>query len=136
MADIAGINCVLKVGDGASPEVFTTLEGQTDTTFDGSTNVADTTNKSNNGWQTGLSTTLNGTVSANGALQDTRTQMDILEAAWLARTTVNCQIVFDTTGKGYEGPFYVTQLNISAPTTDVVRYSVTLTPAGALTQIP
>lgn len=136
MAEEKGTACLLKVGDAASPEVFTTLEGQTDTSFDGTANVADTTAKDNSGWQTGVATTIGGVVSASGTLRTSRDELDTLEAAWLARTTVNCEIVFDAAGNGYTGAFYVTQFNISAPTQDVVRYSITLTPAAALTAIP
>lgn len=136
MAEVKGTACLLKVGDGADPEVFTTLEGQTDTSFDGSTNVADTTAKDNEGWQTGVSTTLSGVVNASGTLRTDRVQLDAIEAAWLARTPINCQIVFDEAGNGYEGPFYCTQLNIAAPTQDVVRYTITMTPGGVLTKIP
>ncbi|MHA7066791.1 phage tail tube protein [Azospirillum argentinense] len=57
MADIPGTECLLKVGNAASaPVSYTTLEGQTDTSFDGSTNVANTTAKDNGGWQTGMPT--------------------------------------------------------------------------------
>ena len=37
---------------------------------------------------------------------------------------------------GYKGDFYVTQFNVSGATNDVGKYSLTLTPAGALTAIP
>lgn len=135
MADEKGLNCLLKVGDGASPEVFTTLEGQTDTSFDGSTNVADTTAKDNNGWQTGLATTRSGVVNATGNLRTTRAQLDALEAAWVNGTTINCQVIFDAAGKGYEGEFYVTAFNITGPVNGVTTYSITLTPAAALTAV-
>lgn len=136
MADVKGLACLLKVGDGASPEVFTTLEGQTDTSFDGSTNVADSTAKDNDGWSTGVATTRSGTVSVSGNLRETRAQLDILEAAWVGGTTNNCQIVFDAAGNGYEGSFYITAFNVTGPTNDLTTYSLTLTPAAALTAIP
>ncbi len=136
MAEEKGTACILKVGDAASPEVFTTLEGQTDTSFDGSTTVADTTAKDNAGWETGTSATISGVVSCSGTLRTTRAQLDLLETAWRTRVTKNCQIVFDAAGKGYSGAFFVTQFNIQAPTQDVVRYQITLTPDAALTALP
>lgn len=137
MADIAGINCLLKVGDTASnPSSYAALEGQTDCTFDGTTNVANTTAKDNAGWQTGASTTISGRVSCSGNLRDSRAELDKLETAWKNRTTHNCQIVFDVSGNGYKGDFYVTQFQITAPTEDVVKYAIELTPAAALTKTP
>ena len=136
MADEKGIHCLLKVGDQASgASTFTALEGQIDTTFDGSTNVADTTDKGHEGWQTGVATTRSGTVTCTGNLKTSRTQLDLLEAAWAGGTTHECQIVFDEAGNGYEGAFYVTALNISGSVNDVVKYSLTLTPAAALSAI-
>lgn len=137
MADIAGINCVLSVGNTASnPSSYTVLEGQTDCTFDGSTNVANTTAKDNSGWATGVSTTRSGRISCNGNLRTSRAALDLLETAWKNGTTHACQIVFDASGNGYSGDFHVTQFQITAPTEDVVKYSIELTPAAALTQIP
>jgi predicted secreted protein len=137
MADIQGINCVVKVGDLAASAVsYAVLEGQTDATFDGSTNVADSTAKDNSGWQTGVATTRSGTVQVSGNLRTTRTEFEKLQTAWAGGTTHDCEIVFDATGNGYQGDFYVTSLQISAATSDIVKYSLTLTPAAALTAIP
>lgn len=135
MADIAGINCLVKVGNTASgASSYTTLEGQTDASFSGSTNIADSTAKDNAGWQTGVSTTRSGTVQVSGNLRTTRTQFEKLRTAWLAGTTYDCQILFDGTN-GFKGDFYVS-LEISAPTNDLVKYSMTLTPSAALTAVP
>lgn len=137
MSDVKGTACLLYIGNTASsPSSYTVLEGQTDTGFDGSTNVADTTAKDNSGWQTGVPTTINGTVQCSGILRDSRTNLDALETAWVNRTTHACKIVFDGGGNGYSGAFYVTQLNIQGATKDVVKYQITLTPSANLTAIP
>lgn len=137
MADISGINCLLKVGNTASaPSTYATLEGQSDCTFDGSTNVANTTAKDNSGWSTGVATTRSGRVSCSGNLRTSRAELDKLETAWKNGTTHACQIVFDASGNGYSGDFHVSQFQITAPTEDVVKYSIELTPAAALTKIP
>lgn len=134
--EVTGIECLLQVGVTATaPASYATLEGQTDTSFDGSTNVASTTAKDTGGWQTGKSTTISGTVSCSGNVRGTRANLDKLQDAWEARTPHACQILFDAAGNGYKGDFYVTQLQISAPTEDVVKYSITLTPAGALERL-
>ncbi|MBP7339413.1 phage tail tube protein [Niveispirillum sp.] len=135
--EVAGTECLLQIGNiASSPASYTTLEGQTDTSFDGSTNVATTTAKDTGGWQTGKTTTISGTVNCSGNLRGSRALLDKLETAWNTRTSYGCQIVFDAAGNGYKGEFYVTQFNVSAPTEDVVKYSLTLTPSGALTKIP
>lgn len=135
--EVSGTECLLQIGNiASSPASYATLEGQTDTSFDGSTNVASTTAKDNDGWQTGKPTTISGTVSCSGNLRGTRAGLDKLETAWRTRSTHGCQILFDAAGHGYKGDFYVTQFNVSAPTEDVVKYSLTLTPSGALTKIP
>ena len=137
MAVEKGLKCLLQIGATATaPSSYTTLEGQTDTSFDGSVNIADTTDKSNDGWQTGLATTRSGAVSVSGNLYSSRAGLDLLEAAWVAGTTHACKIVFDASGAGYSGDFYVTAFNISGSTNDVTKYSITLTPAAALTAVP
>ena len=131
-----GLSVLLKVGaTAAAPATYNTLEGQTDTSMDGSTNVADITDKDAAGWQLGMSTTRSGTVTANGNLKTPRPNLTLLETAWNTGGTHACQILFDSTGAGYSGVFYVTAFNISGATTDAGKYSVTLTPAAALTKV-
>lgn len=134
--EVAGIECLLQVGDSATtPTSYLTLEGQTDTGFDGTTNVASTTAKDTGGWQTSKSTTLSGSVTCSGNIRGARPNLDKLQQAWEARTPYACQILFDATGNGYKGDFYVTQLQITSATEDVVKYSLTLAPAAALTRL-
>lgn len=137
MAAEKGLKCLLQVGATATnPSSYVTLSNQTDTSFDGSVQIADTTDKSNDGWQTGLATTRSGTVSVSGNVYSTRAELDLLEAAWVNGTTHGCQIIFDAAGNGYKGDFYVTSFNISGSTGDVTKYSLTLTPAAALVSVP
>jgi predicted secreted protein len=115
---------------------FTKAEGQTDTSFDGTVSMATTTDKDSGDWETGLATTRSGTVSASGNLKTPRPMLDLLETAWVTGATHNCRIVFDSTGKGYSGDFYISSFNISGSATDVGKWSCSLTPAGALTANP
>lgn len=136
MANEKGLSVLLLVGATASsPSTYTVLEGQTDTSFDGSVNVADTTAKDNSGWQTGVATTRSGTISASGNVLASRPMLDLLQDAWIGGTTHACKIVIDAAGHGFSGDFYVTAFNISGATSDVAKYSLTLTPAAALTEI-
>lgn len=137
MAGQAGINCLLKVGDTATnATTFTVLEGQQSTSFDGSTSVADTTDKSNAGWATSLATTRSGTVNVSGILYTSRANFIKLQTAWSTGGTHECQIVFDSAGAGFKGTFTVTSLQITAETQDVTKYSLTLAPVAALTALP
>jgi predicted secreted protein len=132
-----GLACLLKVGNVASAAAtFATLEGQTDTSFDGSVQVADAGDKDSGAWATGVATIRSGTVTVSGNLKTPRPNHILLETAWVGGTTHNCQIVFDAAGKGYKGDFYVTAFNVSGAHTDVGKYSMTLTPAAALTALP
>lgn len=134
MANEKGLTCLLRVGaTAATPASYGTLEGQTDTSFDGTVSTADTTDKDSGAWETGLATTRSGAVTCSGNLKSPRPNWDLLETAWLNGTTHGCSIVFDSTGKGYKGDFYVTALTVSGAHKDVGKYSLTLTPAGALT---
>lgn len=136
MADIAGLNCLVQIGNVSSgASSYTTLEGQTDCSMSGSTNSADSTAKDNAGWQTGVATTRSGEVECSGNMRTSRAQLDKLETAWRTGSTYDCRILFDGT-RGYKGDFYVTKFNVQAGTNDLVKYSITLTPAGALTAVP
>jgi len=135
MEKIPGTACLVYVGDTATPVVYTKLEGQQSATFDGSTTTADTTDKNNEGWQTSMSVTLSGKVTVSGQITASRPQLDKAEAAWLDRATLPAKIVFDKTGRGYSGDFYVTQFQITGDTKDAAKYSLTLEPAAALTKI-
>lgn len=135
MAVEKGLTCLLKVGATATtPATYGTLEGQTDTSFDGSVQVADAGDKDSGAWAVGVATIRSGTVTVSGNLKTPRPNHILLETAWVSGATHACQIFFDTT-KGYAGDFYVTAFNVSGAHTDVGKYSMTLTPAGALTAI-
>ena len=134
MPNEKGLACLLRVGvTAASPASYVTLEGQTDTSFDGSVNISSTSDKDTGAWETGIATTRSGTVTASGNLKTPRPQLDALQTAWQTGTTHACSIVFDSTGAGYRGDFYISSYNVSGSHTDVGKYSITLTPAAALT---
>lgn len=134
MANEKGLTVILLVGaTAAAPATYTRLEGQTDTSFNGTVNVADTTDKDNNGWSTGVATTRSGTITASGNLKTPAPMFALLKTAWQNGTTHGCKFVQDALGNGYTGQFYVTDLSISGTTEDVAKYNITLTPESALT---
>lgn len=138
MADEKGTALLVKVGVTATaPATYATLEGQTSGTFNGTVDFADSTAKDNSGWSTSVATTRSGGVSVTGNIRDTanRTNFDLLKTAWLAGTTHNCQLVFDAAGNGWSADFYVSIDSLSGDVRDIGKYSMTLTPAGALVAI-
>ncbi|WP_114393236.1 phage tail tube protein [Oleisolibacter albus] len=134
--EVKGTECLLQIGNTATGATgYTTLEGQTDTSFDGSAKMIETTAKDSGGWVTNVPVSVSGVVNCSGKLRGSRAQLDKLEAAWAARSPYDCQILFDAAGNGYKGGFYVSSLKITAPTLDVTSYTLALTPAAALTRL-
>lgn len=127
-----GKTVILKVGNGATSEVFTTLGGQQQTAWDGSTQSSDTTDKSNNGWQTVQVNTINGTVNVNGVAK-WDAQLKRLWTQWLARDTVNCELIMNIEGDKLSGPFSITQMQVDGNVADAVKYNITLQAFSALT---
>jgi predicted secreted protein len=128
MADIRGAACLVYIQDASQYEL---LEGQTDATFNGGSDTVDTTAKDSGGWGSVLPTTLNGEITVAGNLRTTRTIFNIVRQAWLSFTTVGAKIVFNTAESpedGYTSSMRVTQLQLTAPTKDVVKYNITLSP--------
>lgn len=133
MARIKGTTVQLHVSDGESPQTFTALKGQRSSTFGGATNVADTTDKDNDGWQTGEATTRSGTVSVSGQREDPDTTYDTIRTAWEAGSTIECRLVDNVAGTRYWlGTFQVTNFQETAEVNDVVAYEISLTPTAAL----
>lgn len=128
MADIRGSACLVYIADGTLDEL---LEGQVDATFNGGSDTVDTTAKDSGGWGSQLPTTLNGEITVAGNLRTTRRVFNLVRAAWLGFTTIGVKIVFDvgdTPEDGYRGSMRVTQLQLTAPAKDVVKYNITLSP--------
>lgn len=135
MAAEPGLFVILKVGDGASPtEVFTTLPGQQNTTFGGATETADITDKSNNGWSSSMPTILNGNISVTGVAK-WDSILERLTQAWLARTTVNMQLLENEDGEGWAGAFRVMRREITGEVRGATQYSMEFAPDGALERV-
>lgn len=133
MAKEAGTNVLLKVSTG-SPTSFATLAGQQSTEFVGDTETDDITDKANNGWGSTLTTLIRGTINVRGKADwpDT-TGLEIIRAAWTARTTVECQIVLNSSNSNYTGAMSVTAFNVNGTHTNATEYNITLRSAEAMT---
>jgi predicted secreted protein len=134
MAKEKGLNVLLKVGDGDEmSETFTTLDGQRNTTFAGSSTTANTTDKNNGGWETEEQLTRSGQVTSDGQCVWGDTPLQDLLTAWRTGARINCELVLNAAGDKYAGSFSVTNAQISGPYNDMTSYSFTLSPTGALT---
>ena len=128
----SGSDFLLKIGDGASPEVFTTVGGfQTNAITLGEQSV-ETTNKSSpdrfrEAMRAGLKTVA---ISGNGIFTDSASEESV-RANYFGSSIANWQIVIPDFGT-LEGPFVLTQLEYTGPNNEAVTYSVSLESAGSV----
>lgn len=126
-----GINVILQVDDGAAG--FDILGGQTSTTFNPTTNVADSTNKDGAGWAEGVSTTRSGDVSVSGIFDASDVAFLTLKDAWIAGTLVSSELILDVAGKKWAGNFRVESMSTNGDIGSATTYDITLKSDGVLT---
>lgn len=133
MAAKKGALFLLKAGDGASSEVFTTVAAQRTTSLTINGETVDVTDKDSTGWREllGGAGIRSMTISASGVFKDVTSQI-LLETRCMAGTISNYQIVYDGTRK-YEGPFQVTSVEYAGEYNGEHTYSMTLESAGVVT---
>lgn len=135
MAKESGTEVILQVSDGAgSPTAFVTVAGQQSTDFQGGTETDDITDKSHSGWGSTMTTLIRGTVNCSGKADwpDT-TGLDVVRAAWQARSEVEGKIILNDAGAHYRGFWFVSDFNIEGTHTTATSYSFTLNNSGELT---
>ena len=129
-----GRDFVLKMGDGASSETFTTVGGLRTTSLSINNNPVDITNVSSNGWQEMLADagTQSIELSADGVVSSD-TQFATFEQAAHNRTTHNYQL---ESGNGVtrEGSFVISSYSESGAHGDAVTFNVTLQSNDAITR--
>lgn len=136
MASQLGRALLIKVGDGASPEVFTTVAAlRTKSIAINGGEPADVSDsESTNQWRellaaTGLSSI---TITGDGVFKDGATDATLYNKVVPQQLAANYQIVipdFQT----IEGSFIITQLEFTGEHENAVTFSITLESAGALT---
>lgn len=132
-----GRKLLVKIGDGASPEVFTTIAGSRDHTITENEQIVDTTNKDSGGVRQLLDGRIlhNVSVSFTGVFTDSQTLAD-LRTNMRAGTHANYEIdVVDEAATGGEtltGAFRVTSIEEAGSFDAEVNYSVTLESDGAI----
>src|SRR6185437_3264412 len=128
-----GKDLLIKIGDGASPEVFTTVAGlrATQLAFN-ATNVDVTNADSADQWREllaggGVKTA---TVTGSGVFKDAASDAS-LRAAFFAQSVGNFQIAIPSFGT-VTGPFKIAALQYDGPYDGELKISLSLASAGAL----
>jgi TP901-1 family phage major tail protein len=129
-----GKDLLIKIGDGASPETFTTVAGLRATTLAFNAQNVDVTNSdSADMWRELLAGAgvKSATISGSGVFKDASSDA-ALRAAFFNQALCNWQIViphFCTVA----GPFKVASLQYEGPYDGELKLSLSLASAGALT---
>lgn len=133
MAAQKGRAFVLKVGDGASSETFTTIGGMRTTGISINNEPVDVSDKDSSGWRELLEAAGGRTVSVSGAgvFKDSASETTV-QTAVLAQTIDNYEIVFGN-GDKFGGAFQVTSLEYTGENNGAQEYSLTLESSGAVT---
>lgn len=129
MAKQAGKNLLIKIGDGLSPETFTTIAGQRTTSFSINNDQIDVTDKDDSSWRKLLEGGVRScSLSSSGLLQD-EVAHTVLVTAAANGTIANYQLIF-ANGLTITGPFQVASVEVSGEYTGAQQYSITLESAG------
>lgn len=133
MAVQKGSALLVKAGNAASPEVFTTIAGLTDTSISINSEVIDVTNKDSSRARTlladaGVKTF---TISGSGIFQDSASEQLIL-TNFNASTFLNYQFLVPDYNT-FTGAFQVATLDYSGTYNGAVQYSMTFESTGAIT---
>lgn len=137
MTKLAGKNLLLKVDvSSGSPGSFVTLEGQQQGTFAGESELADITDKANEGWRSSLQVLHGGNIQIAGVHDfPESTTFQKIRQAWLNQTEITCRLYVNNLGNYWEGSFSVGPFQIEGAYNDAIRYSFTLNNTGALVYV-
>lgn len=133
MAVQKGASLLVKAGNGASPEVFTTVAGLRDTSISINQETVDVTNKDSSRVRTLLAQggIKSFTISGSGVFTDSASEQTILTNFDQSAFT-NYQLLVPDYNT-FTGAFQVTALEYSGTYNDSVQYSMTFESAGAIT---
>jgi len=132
MAAQRGRDLLLKIGDGATPEIFSTVAGLRSTTLTFNATTIDITNAdSTEMWRELLAAGVkSASLSGSGVFKDAASDM-ALKAVFFNQSCPNFQIVIPSFGV-ITGPFKLTQLHYEGPHDGEVKITLALAAAGAL----
>lgn len=137
MAKQLGRALLVKISDGASPEVFANLCGLNSKTLTINNSMIDVTTPDCTTpegalWTESLGGLKSVSVSGDGFFEDSTTEARMNTVAMLADAKTNFQIIVPSFGT-YAGAFYIESLEFGGETEGGVTYSLTLASTGAVT---
>ena len=133
MAAQKGKDILLKIGDGESPEVFTTVAGLRARTISLNARSVDATDSDSAGrWRELLAGAgvKQASVSGAGVFRDAASDA-LIRAAFFAQSADNWQLVVPDFGV-LEGPFLVAALEYAGEHEGEATYAITLSSAGEI----
>ena len=128
-----GKDLLVKIGDGATPETFTTIAGLRATTLSFNAQSIDiTSNDSTDMWRELLSGggVKTATITGSGVFKDAASDA-LLRSAFFAQSLSDFQIVIPSFGV-VSGPFKIASLQYEGPFDGEVKITLSLASAGAL----
>ena len=133
MAAQQGKVLLMKIGDGASPEVFTTIGGMRSNTLTMNDEMVDVTNKDSSGARTILAQGgVNSiTVAGSGVFTDSASETT-LKGKFNVSALTNYQFLVPDFGT-FTGTFMLTTLEYAGEYNGEVTYSFTFESSGAIT---
>jgi len=136
MAAQQGKALLVKLGDAADPEVFTTVGGLRSTSISSNNELVDITNKDSASAREILAAAgVNSlSISGSGVFVDSVTDV-ALRAKLGASTFSNYQLIVPALGT-YEGAFQLTSLEYAGEYNGEATYSITLESSGAVAFTP
>lgn len=133
MAAQKGRDLLIKIGDGATSESFTTVAGLRSTTLSFNAKDVDITNADSDGMWRELLTgagVKSASISGSGVFKDAASDV-LLRSAFFNQTLSNWQIILPDFGT-VTGPFKITALTYDGPYDGELKISLSLASAGAL----
>lgn len=132
MAETKGRDFLLKIGDGATTELFNTVGGFRSNGLTINNETVDTTTKSSAPWRKLVNAGIRSmSVSGAGIFNDGTYEEDLRALADSGELN-NFQLFDVTTGDYYEGAFQVTSYERTSEYNGVVNFSVSLESSGTI----
>lgn len=133
MAALGGKDFLLKLGDGAGPEVFTTIGGLQATSMSINAEAIDVTHQGSSQWKTlidgaGIKSV---SISGNGVFEQDATLAQ-LRVDLLAQTLRNFRVVEHSTGDYFEGAFKIVSLERAGEYNGAQTWALSLESSGAV----
>ena len=129
-----GRSLLIKRGDGATSETFTTIAGLIESSISINGGIVDVTTKDSSGWRkllAGAGTT-SVAISGSGRFEDGDGTFELLETACMNKTLNNYEIIVTDSGDKFAGSFQVASVERSGGYEDEIKYSLTLESSGTI----